>query len=288
MGHEFFLQSLGFYPAERLPIPMKLYQVDSFTNQMFKGNPAGICILTHEMPDETMRAIAMEMNLSETAFVKIEGLEQRLRWFTPTNEVALCGHATLAAAHVLFNHVGIKTPEIKFSTMSGILTARKASGGIMLDFPVGNPEPAELPQPIFESLGISRDDIQATLFCRTRNKFLVHLKDPAMMSQIKPDFGRMLEYRPKELIGVIITAKGESHDFISRFFAPWVGVNEDPVTGSSHTVLAPYWGKLLEKTKMNAYQASKRGGEMTVELKGDRVFLTGKAVTVFETEIQIK
>jgi PhzF family phenazine biosynthesis protein len=267
---------------------MKLYQVDSFTGQMFKGNPAGVCILPHEIPEGTMQAIAMEMNLSETAFVKIEGFEQKLRWFTPTNEVALCGHATLAAAHVLFNHVGIKTPEIKFSTMSGILTVKKSADGLMLDFPVGNPEPAELPEPIFESLGISRGDIQATLFCSTRKKFLVHLKDPTMITKIQPDFGKMLEYRPAELIGVIITAKGESHDFISRFFAPWVGVNEDPVTGSSHTVLAPYWGNILGKTRMTAYQASKRGGEMTVEMRGDRVFLTGKAVTVFETEIDVK
>jgi PhzF family phenazine biosynthesis protein len=281
-------QSLGFYAAEALPLPMKLFQVDSFTSQMFKGNPAGVCILSHEIPEETMQAIAMEMNLSETAFVCPKDHEYKLKWFTPTNEVALCGHATLAAAHVLFNHVGIKTPEIKFRTMSGILTARKSSGGIMLDFPVGNPEPAELPEAIFESLGISRDDIEATLFCNTRKKFLVHLRNSAMISKIKPDFGRMLEYQPAELIGLIITAKGESHDFISRFFAPWVGVNEDPVTGSSHTVLAPYWGKILGKTKMTAYQASKRGGEMTVEMKGDRVFLTGKAVTVFETEMQVE
>ena len=266
---------------------MKLYQVDSFTGEMFRGNPAGVCILPHEIPDEIMQAIAMEMNLSETAFVKLGGFELHLRWFSPANEVALCGHATLATAHVLFNHVGVKTPEIKFRTKSGILTVRKAGGGIMMDFPIGNPEPAELPEAIFESLGISRDDIEATLFCNTRKKFLVHVKDPALITKIHPDFGRMLEYQPSDLIGVIITAKGESHDFVSRFFAPWVGVNEDPVTGSSHTVLAPYWGKILGKTKMNAYQASKRGGEMTVELKGDRVFITGKAVTVFETEIQV-
>ncbi|MDD4307556.1 MAG: PhzF family phenazine biosynthesis isomerase [Thermoplasmata archaeon] len=266
---------------------LKLFQVDSFTGQMFKGNPAGVCILTHDIPAETMQAIAMEMNLSETAFVRREGLEHRLRWFTPTNEVTLCGHATLAAAHVLFNHVGLKAHEIKFQTKSGLLMARKSTGGITLDFPIGNPEPTTLPEPIFDSLGIAHIDIEATLFCRTRNKFLVHLKDPSLIPEIKPDFGRMLEYQPSELIGVIITAKGEKHDFISRFFAPWVGVNEDPVTGSSHTVLAPYWSKLLGKTKMSAYQASKRGGEMAVELKGERVFLTGKAVTVFETEIDL-
>ena len=266
---------------------MKLYQVDSFTGQIFKGNPAGVCILKHDIPVETKQAIAMEMNLSETAFVRQDGLEHRLRWFTPTNEVALCGHATLAAAHVLFNHVGLKAIEIKFQTKSGMLIARKSAGGITLDFPIGHPESAQLPEPIFESLGISRNDIEATLFCRTRNKFLVHLKDSELIRKIKPDFGRMLDYKPSELIGVIITASGNEHDFISRFFAPWVGVNEDPVTGSSHTVLAPYWGNILGKTKMSAYQASKRGGEMTLELKDGRVFLTGKAVTVFETEIDI-
>lgn len=267
---------------------MKIYQVDSFTDQMFKGNPAGVCILTHDIPDETMQSIAMEMNLSETAFVRQEGPDYRLRWFTPTSEVTLCGHATLAAAHVLFNHVGLKALEIKFQTKSGLLLARKLTGGITLDFPVGNPEPAPLPKQIFDSLGIAHIDILDTLFCRTRNKFIVHLKDPSLIPEIKPDFGRMLEYQPSELIGIIITAKGEEHDFISRFFAPWVGVNEDPVTGSSHTVLAPYWSKILGKTKMRAYQASKRGGEMAVELKGDRVFLTGKTVTVFETEIDVK
>ena len=266
---------------------MKFYQVDSFTGQMFKGNPAGVYILTHDIPEETMQAIAMEMNLSETAFVRQDGLEHKLRWFTPTNEVALCGHATLAAAHVLFIHVGLKAAEIKFSTMSGILTARKSSGGITLDFPVGNPEPAELPEVIFQSLGISHADIESTSFCNTRKKFLVHLKDPITITKIQPDFGKMLEYQPSELIGVIITARGENHDFISRFFAPWVGVNEDPVTGSSHTVLAPYWGRILSKTQMTAYQASKRSGEMAVELKGERVLITGKAVTVFETEILV-
>ncbi len=265
---------------------MKLYQVDSFTGQMFKGNPAGVCILTHDMPEDTMRNIAMEMNLSETAFVRQESLEHSLRWFTPTHEVALCGHATLAAAHVMFNEIGFKGLEIKFRTKSGLLIARKSAGGIALDFPLGSPEPAELPTAIFESLGISRDDIQATSFCKVRNKFLVHLKDHALVQGMKPDFGKMAQYQPKELIGVIITSSGKDHDFISRFFAPWVGVNEDPVTGSSHTVLAPYWGKILGKAKMTAYQASKRGGEMTVELKGDRVFLTGKAVTVFGTELR--
>ncbi len=266
---------------------MKLYQVDSFTSQMFKGNPAGVCILTDDMPEETMQAIAMEMNLSETAFVRQEGLEHRLRWFTPTNEVSLCGHATLAAAHVMFHEIGLKAMEIKFQTRSGLLLARRSRDGISLDFPIGNPQPAELPDPIFESLGIGREDILATMFCGIRRKFLVHLKDPSLVAKIQPDFGKMLEYQPAEVIGLIITAKGESHDFISRFFAPWVGVDEDPVTGSSHTVLAPYWGKILGKTRMSAFQASKRGGEMTVEIVEDRVFLTGQAVTVFDTEIEI-
>jgi len=265
---------------------MKLYQVDSFTSQMFKGNPAGVLIMTRGLPEEAMRDIAMEMNLSETAFVRQQGLEHRLRWFTPTHEVALCGHATLAAAHVMFNEIGFKGMEIRFRTKSGLLLARKSAEGITLDFPVGNPEPAELPQAIFESLGISREEIQTTMFCKVRNKFLVHLKDPARIIEIRPDFSKMLEYQPAELIGVIITSRSETHDFQSRFFAPWVGVNEDPVTGSSHAVLAPYWSRILGKTKMTAYQASKRGGEMTVELKGDRVFITGKAVTVFRTELE--
>lgn len=262
--------------------------MDSFTDQKFRGNPAGVCILTRDIPEETMQAIAMEMNLSETAFVRQDGLEHKLRWFTPTNEVDLCGHATLAAAHVMFREIGLKAMEIKFQTKSGMLVAKRSGDGIRLDFPIGNPQPAKLPEPIFDSLGISRDEIEAVLFCKAMNKFLVHLKDPGLVSRIEPNFGRMLEYKPEKLIGVIITAAGKNHDFISRFFAPWVGVNEDPVTGSSHTVLAPYWGKILGMTRMSAYQASKRGGEMTVELAEERVLLTGKAVTVFETEIGIE
>ncbi len=264
---------------------MRLYQVDSFTGHIFKGNPAGVCILTDPMPEETMQAIAAEMNLSETAFVRQDGLEFNLQWFTPKNEVDLCGHATLAAAHVLFNHTGIKALEIRFSTRSGILKARKSQGGITLDFPIGMPKPAELPNPILEGLGISLDEVNTVNYCQKRGKFLVHLKDPARISEIKPDFQRMLEFQPDAFIGVIVTAEGDEYDFISRFFAPWVGVKEDPVTGSAHTVLGPYWYGILGKTRFRAYQASPRGGEMLVELEGKSVFLTGKAVTVFEGEL---
>ena len=232
---------------------MKLYQVDAFTGQMFSGNPAGVCILSSPLDEETMRNIAMEMNLSETAFVRQQGLEHELRWFTPETEVSLCGHATLAAAHVMFREIGFKGLEIKFRTKSGLLVARKSAGGITLDFPAGNPEPAELPKPIFESLGIPESEITATQFCGARRKFLVHLKDPALVPKMKPDFAKMMQYQPSELVGVIITSEAEGHDFQSRFFAPWVGVDEDPVTGSSHTVLAPYWSKILGKTKMRAH-----------------------------------
>lgn len=264
---------------------MRLYQADSFTSRMFRGNPAGVCIQTGELSDDMMQNIAMEMNLSETAFVRQEGLEHRLRWFTPEAEVDLCGHATLAAAHVLFREIGLKAMEIKFRTRSGLLVAKRSGDGIKLDFPAGEPKTAELPAEIMEGLGLAREEVEAVRFCAKRGKYLVHLKDPARITEISPNFSRMMEFQPDTFIGVIITARGKDHDFISRFFAPWVGVNEDPVTGSAHTVLAPYWSGILGKTRMNAYQASKRGGEITVELAGGRVFLTGNAVTVFRTEI---
>ena len=268
---------------------MRLYQVDSFTGKMFSGNPAAVCIIERELPEETMLAIAGEMNLSETAFVKeIATGQYSLRWFTPKKEVNLCGHATLAAAHVLFNELGIPGDEVRFETLSGTLVSVKTSSGIMLDFAVGYPQPAQLPAVISESMGLDKSDVLATMFCGRRNKFLLHLRDPEMMEYVEPDFRGMLEYNPGDMIGVIITAKGYGRfDFISRFFAPWVGVDEDPVTGSSHTVLAPYWSNMLGKKKMLAKQVSSRSGQMYVEISEGRVLLTGNAVTVFRAELEV-
>ncbi|RLC77578.1 MAG: PhzF family phenazine biosynthesis protein [Chloroflexi bacterium] len=266
---------------------MKLYQVDAFTKELFRGNPAAVCIQDREIPLDKMLSIAMELNLSETAFARpLENGNFSLRWFTPKAEVDLCGHATLATAHVLFNHIGIPGDTVHLETRSGTLAARKSPGGITLDFPVGNPQPAELPHVILESLGLEPQDIAASMFCKERGKFLVHIRDPEMLEHVEPDFQGMLAHRPDNMIGVIITAKGYGrYDFISRFFAPWVGINEDPVTGSAHTVLAAYWAGILGKTKMKAFQASVRGGEILIEIDGGSFFLTGQAVTVFEGDL---
>lgn len=266
----------------------RLFQIDAFTGQRFKGNPAGVCILKNEIPVELMQSIAMEMNLSETAFVKtVSPGVYDLRWFTPTLEVPLCGHATLATAHVLFNELGVDAKELTFDTLSGRLNVVKEGDEIRLDFPIGKPEKIEAPKLIIEALAIGENDYEEVQYCRVRKKFLVRLKDETMLRSIKPNFQKMQSHKPNDTIGVIITSAGSVYDFVSRFFAPWVGVNEDPVTGSAHTVLAPYWSNILEKKTMRAYQASKRGGELTVRIEGARVHLIGKAVTVFQTEIEI-
>ena len=256
-----------------------LYQVDAFTSERFRGNPAGVCVLESEISEELMQAIAAEMNLSETAFVLPQGPVFSLRWFTPASEVPLCGHATLATAHVLFNHLKIAGDAVRFQTLSGELVAEQEGDRIKLDFPIGNPQPVTPPREITEALGLTEayDDAQ---YCNERNKFLIRLKDEEILKAVTPDFQKMASYKPGEMIGVIITSRSGRYDFVSRFFAPSVGVNEDPVTGSAHTVLGPYWSRILDKKEMRAYQASRRGGELTVRLKGDRVDLIGEAVIV--------
>lgn len=267
------------------------YGVDAFTDIRFRGNPASVCLLERELSDDLMQKIAFEMNLSETAFVY--SLEKRpiseskifsLRWFTPKVEVPLCGHATLATAWVLFFDVGVQSEEIEFKTLSGSLIAKKDEEGVTLDFPKSNPEPHDPPKELLSALGIT--EFEACQLAKKSKKILIHLKDEEAVLKVEPDFLEMNNLHMDDLIGVIITSAGSSpYDFISRFFAPWVGVPEDPVTGSAHTVLTPYWANLLGKSEMHAFQASERGGELVVREKGNRIELVGKAQIVLKGDL---
>lgn len=263
---------------------MKIYTVDSFTGNTFHGNPAAVCITEKDLPEELMQNIAMEMNLSETAFAVRKDNGYSLRWFTPKSEIDLCGHATLAAAHILFEEEYLSSNEAAvFHTLyKGTLRAQKNNDMITMDFPSAPPVKTE------------HEDLVMDLFAGSKpvyvgiagNHFLAELAGPSGVKAYNPDFAKISSL-PK--YGLIITsASGGEYDFISRFFAPAVGVDEDPVTGSAHCALAPYWAAKLGTNKLLAYQASQRGGTLALELDGDRVFITGKAVTVLRADMDIK
>jgi len=262
---------------------MQLFQVDAFTDRLFAGNPAGVCLLEAEVPDSWMQSMAAEMNLSETAFLLGTPSGWSLRWFTPRVEVALCGHATLSTAHIMLQE-GILLPgnEAVFQTKSGPLSAKAEDEWIVLDFPAKKVVPVAPPPGLIEALGLERDEF---LFCgKNKDDYLLELPDEELVRSLDPDFVALSDVEAR---GTMVTAPSSrcEFDFASRFFAPAVGVNEDPVTGSAHCALAPYWGKKLGKTLMNAEQVSTRGGAMLVEVQGERVLLRGKAVTVFCGEI---
>ncbi len=272
----------------------KLFQVDAFTSEIFKGNPAGVCLITKELPDRLLQNIAMEMNLSETAFpLPIDADSHssaghfKLRWFTSACEVPLCGHATLATSHVLFEEIGVSTDELKYDSLSGPLKAIREQGGIRLDFPLNTLEPADAPLELMRALCIG--DYEAVEYCAKTEVVLVRVDSPETLLAVEPDFQAMLNSAaPWPVFAVIVTSAGrDGFDFFSRFFAPKVGVNEDPVTGMAHTMLADYWSRTLNKTEMRAYQASKRGGELIVRKVDDRVHIIGNAVTVFRTELEV-
>ncbi|MEJ6980240.1 PhzF family phenazine biosynthesis protein [Pedobacter sp. P351] len=253
---------------------IRFFQVDAFAEKQFKGNPAGVCVLYDDISEESMQSIAEENNLSETAFlVKVkDGFN--LRWFTPSVEVDLCGHATLASAHILWQEGVIKSDEtIRFYTRSGTLTAAKVGDWIELDFPASFEEDRALPPEALSALNVKPVNV---VFSKTR--YLVELSSEEEVVACRPDFNKL---KDQEMI--VITSKGgksSKYDFVSRSFAPSHGIDEDPVTGSSHCCLTTYWSKRLGKTEMLAYQASTRGGEVKVKLAGDRVLFSGKAVTV--------
>ena len=265
---------------------MKLFQVDAFTSEVFKGNPAGVCILPPDKKydDAFFQSIAMEMNLSETAFLSEEGAsEYHLRWFTPETEVRLCGHATLSSAHILYE-TGLEKPSavITFNTLSGKLKARRVRDKIELDFPAYKTEKVAGREDINKALGVT------PVFTGLSNNrsYLVEIADAGVLKGLKPDYLKLKEIGK----GVfIVTCKSDDpeYDFFSRFFAPGVGINEDPVTGSSHSTLIPYWSQKLGKNKMMSYQASRRGGILECETApNDRVLIRGNAVTVFEINMK--
>jgi PhzF family phenazine biosynthesis protein len=258
-----------------------IVQVDAFAERAFGGNPAAVCVMSGPRADDWMQAVAMEMNLSETAFLFPENGAYRLRWFTPLTEVDLCGHATLASAHVLWQEGHLGEDRIaEFNTRSGRLKARRAGDWITLDFPAKACEPTSAPAGLLEALRI---DSGHRVF-RNVFDYLVELESAEQVRALEPDFTMLKSVRMR---GVIVTAPADQDqaDFVSRFFAPAAGVDEDPVTGSAHCALAPFWAERLGKTSLVGYQASRRGGLVRVELHGDRVWLSGRAITVLRGEL---
>lgn len=259
---------------------LSLFQVDAFTEKLFAGNPAAVCPLDQWLPDTTMQAIAAENNLSETAFfVRNDDGSYHLRWFTPAIEVDLCGHATLATAHILFKHLHYDEDAIYFHTRSGLLTVTATNLGYTMDFPTDQLSPLEAPEELIDGLGLTP---LATF--QGREDYLVLLEDELSVALLEPNFRKLAAAGGR---GVLATAPGEEADFVSRCFFPNAGINEDPVTGSAHTSLTPFWAERLGKNTLHARQISRRGGEIRCHLAGDRVLLTGHAVTYLEGKIQI-
>jgi PhzF family phenazine biosynthesis protein len=260
---------------------IRIVQVDAFTNKPFSGNPAAVCVLPSPLPDAWMRDVAREMNLSETAFLTPQDGGYHLRWLTPSVEVALCGHATVASAHVLWEdgHLPAGT-QARFHTKSGLLLADQRGDWIELDFPAKAVEAAEPPAELLPALGVK----QAGFVGRNAFDYLVEVDSEETLRGLNPDHSTL---RKVPVRGVIVTARGEGgeFDFVSRFFAPGSGVDEDPVTGSAHCALGPFWADRLGKSEFTAFQASARGGVVRVRLHGDRVILGGQAVTVMTGEL---
>lgn len=259
-----------------------IVQVDAFTERPFAGNPAAVCLLREARPDTWMQAVAAEMNLAETAFVLPEEGGYRLRWFTPLVEVDLCGHATLASAHVLWEE-GHLPPDAtaRFHTRSGLLTATRSGAWLELNFPT---EPATLVDESLAAAVTGALGIKPVFVGRNRMDVLVELASEATVRSVTPDRTRLLALPAR---GIIVTAPGNQpgHDFVSRFFAPAVGVDEDPVTGSAHCCLGPYWSAKLGREALTGFQASRRGGTVRVRVAGERVILGGQAVTTLRGEL---
>lgn len=257
----------------RLPI----YQIDAFAGELFAGNPAAVVPLEQWIDDSLLQSIAMENNLSETAFFLPAGDHYELRWFTPSAEVRLCGHATLASAHVIYNELGDESEQIQFETLSGRLTVERRGEKLVMDFPARVPELAPAPDGLAGALGA--DPVETHL---AGDDILAVFDKESDIPMINPDFRALSKL---DCRGVIVTAPGQSADFVSRFFAPAVGVPEDPVTGSAHCALTPYWAERLGKKTLKGFQLSLRGGEVICELKGDRVGLAGRTVKYLQGEI---
>ena len=252
---------------------LPIYQVDAFANQVFEGNPAAICPLNQWLPDELMQTIALENNLSETAFFVPQEEGYHIRWFTPASEVDLCGHATLASAFTLFNHLGYKKDQIQFFSKSGLLTVCRDGQWLEMDFPAQPPLVYNAPDKLLAAF------TQKPKTCLKATDYILVFEHEEQVKQASPDLHALSSL---DLRGVCITAQAQHYDMVCRFFAPKHGINEDPVTGSAFTQLVPYWAEVLGKTLINARQVSARGGDVRCQLIGDRVKIAGKAILYME------
>lgn len=257
---------------------LKQYQIDAFATRLFEGNPAAVCPLEHWLDDSLLQAIANENNLSETAFFVPCERGYHLRWFTPIAEVDLCGHATLATAHVLFEILGHAGKQIIFQTRSGELVVESQNGLLTMNFPARPPTSCSIPDVLVDGLGRVPVEVWAA------NDYIAVFESEEIVRSLTPNFGKLQEL---DLRGVIATAPGNEVDFVSRFFAPKIGIPEDPVTGATHCELTPYWAQRLKKNTFEARQVSARGGRLSCELQGNRVILAGKAVTFMVAEIDL-
>ncbi len=255
-----------------------IFQVDAFTDTVFSGNPAAVCPLHQWISDEAMQLIARENNLSETAFFAPEGKHYRIRWFTPVEEVDLCGHATLASAFVIFTELDPGSSKVMFESLSGPLRVERSGELLSLDFPSQPPVECPAPQDLIEGLGR-----QPSQVLRSADYFVVYEKEQDILD-LSPSMDLL---RRIDLRGVIVTAPGTASDFVSRFFAPRLGIDEDPVTGSAHCALTPYWARRLGKKELRARQVSERGGELFCSDEGERVIISGRAVKYLQGSIVI-
>jgi PhzF family phenazine biosynthesis protein len=259
---------------------LTMYQVDAFADRLFAGNPAAVCVLEEWLDDALMQQIALENNLSETAFVIPHGDDFAIRWFTPAVEVALCGHATLASGYVLFEELGYAKDEIAFHSLHrGVLKVSRKGDFYYLDFPADMPQPVAMLPEIEAGIGTTVLELH-----KGTSDLLAVVKDEPTLRSLNPDFAKI---KSLGIRGLIVTSEGDSKDFVSRFFAPSAGVNEDPVTGSAHTILIPFWANRLGKTSMEASQLSQRGGNLSCESLGERVSIGGQAQLYLKGEIRI-
>jgi PhzF family phenazine biosynthesis protein len=261
-----------------MTIKIPIFQVDAFSGQIFSGNPAAVCPLEEWLDDEILQGIALENNLSETAFFVSEKGGYHIRWFTPAAEVDLCGHATLGSAFVILNRFDKSTNRVTFRSRSGVLTVAREGDLYAMDFPSQPPSPCEGPKALLQGLG------KEPLEVLRSEDYLVLFSSEHEIRELNPDMRMLMELGQR---GVIVTAEGNEVDFVSRFFAPKFGINEDPVTGSAHCALTPYWSKKLNKKELHARQISKRGGELFCKDRGERVVIAGKAVLYLEGHIVV-
>ena len=276
-GNKDFPELIAVFLKETMKIP--IYQIDAFTSTVFKGNPAAVCPLTSWLDDRILQAIAMENNLSETAFIVDMGDHYQIRWFTPEVEVDLCGHATLASAYVIFHYVRPGTTSVRFLSKSGSLSVTEQENLVCLDFPVRKAVPCPPPDILLQALRMKPQEILAA------HDYLAVYENEEDIRGIQPDYALLKQL---DRLGVIITAPGQESDFVSRFFAPKAGIPEDPVTGSAHCTLTPYWAERLRKNSLVARQISARGGELFCDYRGNKVLIAGQAVCYLEGWIRIE